>query len=55
VRASRFAVSISQPAARSRPRPQPQKTLGTGQRKAIPMPGDTGSAADVEDDNFKNF
>jgi len=55
VRASRVAVSISQPTARPRPRPQPQKTLGTGQRKAIPMPGDTGSAADVDDDNFKNF
>ncbi len=55
VRASRVAVSISQPAARSRPRPQPQKTLGPGQRKAIPMPGDAGSAADVDDDNFKNF
>jgi len=52
---SRVTVSSSQPAARSRRRPQPQKTLGTGQRKAIPMPGDTGSAADVDDDNFKNF
>jgi methyl-accepting chemotaxis protein len=55
VRASHVAVSISQPAARPRPRPQPQKTLGTGQRKAIPMPGDANPAVDVDDDNFKNF
>jgi len=55
VRASHVAVSISQPAARPRPRPQSQKTLGTGQRKAIPMPGDANPAVDVDDDNFKNF
>ena len=55
VRASHVAVSISQPAARPRPRPQPRKTLGAGQRKAIPMPGDANPAADVDDDNFKNF
>jgi methyl-accepting chemotaxis protein len=55
VRASHVAVSISQPAARPRPRPQPQKTLGTGQRKAIPMPGDANPEVGVDDDNFKNF
>jgi methyl-accepting chemotaxis protein len=53
--ASHFAVFSSQPAARPRPRPQPQKTLGAGQRKAIPMPGDAKPAVDVDDDNFKNF
>ncbi len=57
VRASHVAVSISQPAARPRPRPrpQPQKTLGTGQRKAIPMPGDANPEVGVDDDHFKNF
>ncbi len=57
VRASHVAVFSSPPAARPRPRPQPQprKTLGAGQRKAIPMPGDADPAADVDDDNFKNF
>jgi methyl-accepting chemotaxis protein len=53
--ASRVTVFSSQPAARPRPRLQPQKTLGTGQRKAIPMPGDASPAGDVDDDNFKNF
>ncbi|MCL4788683.1 MAG: hypothetical protein KJ070_18135 [Verrucomicrobia bacterium] len=53
-RASQIAVFTSQPAARPRPRPQPQKTLGTGQRKAIPMPGDANPAED-DDANFKNF
>jgi len=55
VLASHFTVSSSQPAARTRPRPQSQKTLGAGQRKAIPMPGDAKPAVDVDDDNFKNF
>jgi methyl-accepting chemotaxis protein len=55
LRASHVAVFSSQPAARPRPRPQPQKTLGPGQRKAIPMPDDAHPAVDVDDDNFKNF
>ncbi len=53
-RASHIAVFTSQPAARPRPRPQTQKTLGAGQRKAIPMPGDAHPAED-DDANFKNF
>jgi methyl-accepting chemotaxis protein len=53
--ASRVTVFSNRPAAPPRPRPQPQKTLGTGQRKAIPMPGDANPAGDVDDDNFKNF
>ena len=48
-------TALAQTAARPRPRSQPQKTLGTGQRKAIPMPGDAHPAVDVDDDNFKNF
>jgi len=55
VRASHVAVCISQPAARPRPRPHLQKTLTVGQHKAIPMPGDTSPAGDVDDDSFKNF
>jgi methyl-accepting chemotaxis protein len=55
VRASHVAVFSSQPAVRSRPRPQPRKTLSAGQRKAIPMPGDTSPPVDVDDDNFKSF
>jgi len=54
-RASHIAVFTSQPAARPRPRPQPHKSLGAGQRKAIPMPGDAHPPADEDDDNFKNF
>jgi methyl-accepting chemotaxis protein len=53
--ASHLTVFSSQPAARPRPRPQTQKTLSTGQRKAIPMPEDAHPAVDVDDDNFKNF
>ena len=52
--ASRVAVFSSQATARPRPRLQPRKTLSAGRHKAIPMPGDTGPAADA-DDNFKNF
>jgi methyl-accepting chemotaxis protein len=52
---SHVAVFSSQSAARSRPRPQVQKTLNTGQRKAIPMPGDTSAAVEADDDNFKSF
>jgi methyl-accepting chemotaxis protein len=48
-------VSSRPPVARPRPRPQPHKTLSANQRKAIPMPGDTTPAADVDDDSFKNF
>jgi|KBSSwiStaDraftv2_1062776.scaffolds.fasta_scaffold119223_2 methyl-accepting chemotaxis protein len=54
-RASHLAVFSSPPAARPRPRPQPHKSLGAGQRKAIPMPGDASPAGDEDDDNFKNF
>src|SRR6185436_18772213 len=53
--ASHVTVFRSQPAPRPRSRPQPQKTLGTGPRKAIPMPDDAHPAGDVDDDNFKNF
>ncbi len=54
-RASHVEVFNNQPAAR--PRPRPQKTLSTGRRRAIPMPGDTNPAVDVDDDNdnFRNF
>jgi len=55
VLASHVTISASQPAARPRPRPQPHKSLGTGQRKAIPMPEDAHPPVDVDDDNFKNF
>jgi len=51
--ASRITVFSSHPAPR--PRPQPHKSLGPGQRKAIPMPGDAKPVADLDDDNFKNF
>jgi hypothetical protein len=53
--ASHVAVFSSQPAPRTRPRQPAQKTLGAGHRKAIPMPGDTNPAGDVDDDNFKSF
>jgi methyl-accepting chemotaxis protein len=53
--ASHVTILSSQTAHRPRPRPQPQKSLGGVQRKAIPMPGDAHSAADDDDDNFKNF
>jgi methyl-accepting chemotaxis protein len=53
--ASHVTVFSSQPAPRPRPRPQPHKSLGTGQRKAIPMPGDAHPAAEDDDENFKNF
>jgi methyl-accepting chemotaxis protein len=53
--ASHVTVFSSQPAPRPRPRPQPHKSLGAGQHKAIPMPGDAHPAGDVDDDNFKNF
>jgi methyl-accepting chemotaxis protein len=52
---SHVAVFSSQPAARSRARPQAQKTLTAGQRRAIPMPGDTSAPSQGDDDNFKNF
>jgi methyl-accepting chemotaxis protein len=48
-------VSSRPPAARPRTRPQPHRTLSANQRKAIPMPGDTSPAADVNDDSFTNF
>jgi len=48
-------VSSSPPPVRMRPRPHPPKTLTVSQRKAIPMPGDTGPRAGSEDDHFKNF
>jgi methyl-accepting chemotaxis protein len=54
-RASHVAVFTSQSVPRPRSRPQPQKTLGTGPRKAIPMPGDANPDTDVDDDNFKSF
>ncbi len=54
-RASRVEVFGNQPAARPRPRLQPQKTLSTGRRRAIPMPGDAKPAVQVDDDDFKNF
>ena len=53
--ASHVTVFSSQPAPRPRPRPQPHKSIGAGQRKAIPMPGDAHPAADDDDENFKNF
>jgi methyl-accepting chemotaxis protein len=53
--ASRFTVFSSQPAPRPRPRPQSHKSLGAGQRKAIPMPVDAPPAAEDDDANFKNF
>jgi methyl-accepting chemotaxis protein len=52
---SHVAVFSPQPAARPHPRPHLQKTLSVGQRKAIPMPGDSSPAVDADDDNFKNF
>jgi methyl-accepting chemotaxis protein len=52
---SRVSVYSHQPAAPPRPRAHQQKTLTAGQRKAIPMPGDTSAASDVDDDSFKNF
>jgi methyl-accepting chemotaxis protein len=52
--ASRVTVFTSQTAPRPRPRPQPHKSLGAGQHKAIPMPGDA-NPADDDDENFKNF
>ena len=52
---SHVAVFSSQSTARPRPRPQAQRTLSTGQRKAIPMPGDKNPAVEVDDDNFKSF
>jgi methyl-accepting chemotaxis protein len=54
-RAAHVAVFTSQTAARPRPRPHSHKSLGAGQRKAIPMPGDANPAGDADDDNFKNF
>ena len=53
--ASHVTVFSNQPAPRPRPRPQPHKSIGAGQRKAIPMPGDARPAADDDDENFKNF
>ena len=55
VMSSHVAVFSSQSAARPRPRPQAHKTLSTGQRRAIPMPGDNSPAVEVDDDNFKSF
>jgi methyl-accepting chemotaxis protein len=52
---SHVAVFSSQSATRSRARPQAQKRLNTGQRKAIPMPGDTSQAVEADDANFKSF
>jgi len=53
--AAHVTVFSNQPAPRPRPRPQPHKSLGAGQRKVIPMPGDGHPAADEDDENFKNF
>lgn len=52
---SHVAVFSSPSATRSRARPQAQKRLSTGQRKAIPMPGDTSQPVEADDDNFKSF
>ncbi len=52
---SRVNVSSRPHAARPRTRTQTHRTLSPGQRKAIPMPGDTGPTGNVDDDNFKNF
>lgn len=52
---SHVAVFTSRSAPRTRPRQPAQKSLSAGHRKAIPMPGDTSSAGDVDDDNFKSF
>jgi methyl-accepting chemotaxis protein len=52
---SHVAVFSSQSAVRPRPRPQAQKTLSPGQRRAIPMPGDSSPTVEVDDDNFKSF
>jgi len=53
--ASHFTISTSPAAGRPQPRPRVAKTLAAGRRKAIPMPGDTNPAVEVDDDNFKNF
>jgi methyl-accepting chemotaxis protein len=55
--ASRVAGPAASPVARPRPRTHtiPPKPLAAGQRKAIPMPGDTGTGTGSDDDNFKNF
>jgi methyl-accepting chemotaxis protein len=52
---SRVTVSGSPPGARSRPRAHLPKPVTAGQRKAIPMPGDTSPALGDDDENFKNF
>jgi methyl-accepting chemotaxis protein len=52
---SHVSVSASTLAARTRRKSQPPRTLRAGNHKAIPMPGDSKPASDVEGDNFKNF
>jgi methyl-accepting chemotaxis protein len=54
-RPARFTVSSSPPPVRPPARPHPPKPLNPGQRKAIPMPGDTGPAPGNDDANFKSF
>jgi methyl-accepting chemotaxis protein len=55
--APRVTGSIASPVVRSRPRTHTisPKPLVAGQRKAIPMPGDTDAGTGGDDDNFKNF
>ena len=55
VRATPVAAPIHPTAARPRPRAQAAKALGTGGRKAIPMPGDANPGGDADDGNFKSF
>jgi uncharacterized phage infection (PIP) family protein YhgE len=55
VHASHATVTASQSSGRPQPRPRAGRTLATGQRKAIPMPGDNKPAIEVDDDSFKNF
>ncbi len=55
VLASRVAASSGPPPAWPRPRPQAPRARPSGQRKTIPMPGDTSPTAGVDDGSFKNF
>ncbi len=53
--ATRVTVSSGPSAARPQARAHARRTLSAGQRKAIPMPGDTDAGTEGDDDNFKNF
>lgn len=55
VRATRITVSSAPPNSASAPRPHPPKSLTSGHRRAIPMPGDTSPHAGSDDEHFKNF